>query len=128
MNNDKPSEEHAADEPADEKKIESLRETCPVKREHKSIFPAMPWHWQLGAATWVWAVLKEAGGSVEGSDLTDRLAELRECPRRKARGLRNQGLFMLEAFDLVSIERPPGKGPNSAYGRVEIVREHIAAE
>jgi hypothetical protein len=109
----------------DKQEIEDLRETCPVKREHKSIFPAMPWHWQLGAATWVWAVLKEAGGSAEGSDLTDRLAQVRDWPRKKARGLRNQGLFMLEAFDLVSIERPPGKGPNSAYGRVKIVRESI---
>lgn len=117
----------AASEPTRGKEIERLREACPVKPECKSIFTAPPWRWQPGAASWVWAVLKEAGGRMQGEDLIQRLAQLRGWSRRKANELRNRGLFVLEAFDLVEIERLPAAGgrSTSAYGLVEIVHEDI---
>jgi len=104
------------------------RKICPVRPEHKSIFPADVWLWQPGAAALVWGVLKTAGGKLQAEELTRRLAELRNVSRRQARGLRNRGLTVLEAFDLIEIERipaPRGSRRAASYGSVSIIRGEI---
>jgi hypothetical protein len=62
------------------------------------------------------------------TELTDRLAERRRRSRRQANGLRNQGLFVLEAFGLIEVERLPvergGRG-TSTYGCVPIIRDRM---
>ena len=116
------SDSVAADE------VDRLRQTCPVKPEHKAIFPAPPWRWQPAAAAWVWAVLRAAGGEMHAGDITERLAQLKGLSHRQANGLRNRGFTVLEAFELIEIERLPAGGQGlaaTAYGRVQIVRDEI---
>jgi hypothetical protein len=122
----------AAIEPAPEglglSAVERWRNSCPVRSEHKSLFPANVWLWQPGAAAWVWGVLKAAGGAMPGEELTRCLAQIRGLSRRQAGGLRNQGLKVLEVFGLVEIERcpPAHEGrPTRGYGRISIIRENI---
>ena len=108
--------------------VERWRSSCPVRPEHKSVFPADPWRWQHGATAWVWGVLMAAGGQISAAELTERLAELRRLSRRQANGLRNQGLFVLEAFALIEIERVPaerGGRPTSNYGSVRVIRDTV---
>lgn len=108
--------------------VERWRNSCPVRHEHKSIFPADEWLWQPGAAAWVWGILKAAGGKVPAEELSRSLAQLRDSSHRQAHGLRNRGLTVLEAFGLIEIERFPavrGGHPTSAYGSVSIIRDRI---
>lgn len=108
--------------------VDRWRHTCPVLPEHKSVFPADPWLWQPAAAAWVWAVLKAAGGKMRAEELIQHLAWLRGLSRRQARGLRDRGLAVLEAFRLVEVERFPvlrGGGDANRYGSVRVVRDNI---
>jgi hypothetical protein len=47
-----PDTERQPDGP-DELSVDRWRSTCPVRPEHRSLFPADPWRWQQGAAAWV---------------------------------------------------------------------------
>jgi len=112
----------------DRSAVDRWRSTCPVRPEHKAVFPTAVWLWQPGAAAWVWAVLKAAGGNMQAEELTQHLARLRDLSRRQAGGLRNRGLTILEAFRLVEIERFPavrGGHATSVYGNVGVVRDDI---
>ena len=112
----------------DRSAVDRWRNTCPVRPEHKAVFPAEAWLWQPGVAAWVWGVLKAAGGNMQAEELTQHLARIRDLSRRQAGGLRNRGLTILEAFRLVEVERlPAGRGgrATSAYGNVSIVRDRI---
>jgi hypothetical protein len=108
--------------------VERWRNSCPVRSEHKSIFPADEWLWQPNAAAWVWGVLKAAGGKMPAEELGRSLAYLRGFSHNQARGLRNRGLTVLRTFGLIEIKRFPslrGGRPTSAYGNVSILRESI---
>lgn len=108
--------------------VDQWQNTCPVRTEHKTIFPADEWFWQPGAAAWVWSVLKAAGGKMPAEELTQNLMHLRKFSRRQAHGLRNRGLTVLEAFDLIDIKRNPtfrGGGVSITYGEVKIIRDQI---
>ena len=112
----------------DPSSVDRWRNTCPVRPEHKSVFPTFLWLWQPGAAAWVWGVLKAAGGNMQAGELTEHLARLRGLSHRQAMGLRNRGLTVLEAFRLVEVERLPavrGGRETSVYGNVRIVRDKI---
>ena len=112
----------------DRSAVDRWRDLCPVRPEHKSVFPTVLWQWQPGAAAWVWGVLKAAGGSMQAEELIQQLARLRGLSRRQATGLRNRGLTVLEAFRLVEVERLPamrGGQATSVYGDVRIVQDKI---
>jgi len=112
----------------DRSAVDTWRNMCPVRPEHKAVFPADAWLWQPAAAAWVWGVLKVAGGNMQAEGLIQHLARLRGLSRRQATGLRNRGLTVLEAFRLVETERFPavrGGRETSAYGNVRIVRNKI---
>jgi len=112
----------------DESSVDRWRDLCPVRPEHKSVFPTVLWQWQPGAAAWVWGVLKAAGGNMRAEELIRHLARLRGLSCRQATGLRNRGLAVLEAFRLVEVERFPavrGGRETSVYGNVRIVRDKI---
>ena len=114
--------------PSDFDAGDGLRQTCPVRPAHKAVFPAAPWRWQPDAASWVWAVLKTAGGKMPAEALTRTLAQLRGLSHRQANGLRNRGLFVLEAFGLIEIGRLPaveGNRSGSAYDYIQVVCEDI---
>ena len=108
--------------------MDYLRNVCPVRTEHKAVFPAAVWLWQPGAAAWVWGILKASGGSMQAKELTQHLARIRNLSHRQASSLRNQGLTVLEAFRLVEIERLPtvrGGQATSIYGNVRVLRDNI---
>ena len=112
----------------DPSSVDRWRNMCPVRPQHKSVFPADPWLWQPAAAAWVWGVLKAAGGNMQAEELSQHLARLRDLSRRQATGLRNRGLTVLEAFRLVEVERLPamrGGQATSVYGDVRIVQDKI---
>jgi len=112
----------------DPSSVDRWRNMCPVRPQHKSVFPADPWLWQPAAAAWVWGILKAAGGNMQAEELIQHLARLRGLSRRQATGLRNRGLTVLEAFRLVETERLPavrGGQATSVYGDVRIVRDKI---
>ena len=112
----------------DPSSVDRWRSTCPVRPQHKSVFPTVLWLWQPGAAAWLWGVLKAAGGNMQAEELTQHLARLRGLSRRQATGLRNRGLTVLEAFRLIEVKRLPavrGGQATSVYGNVRIVRDKI---
>jgi len=112
----------------DPSSVDRWRSTCPVRPQHKSVFPAVLWLWQPAAAAWVWGVLKAAGGNMQAEELSQHLARLRDLSRRQATGLRNRGLTVLEAFRLVEVKRLPavrGGRETSVYGNVRIVHNKI---
>jgi hypothetical protein len=112
----------------DRSAVDTWRNMCPVRPEHKDVFPADAWLWQPAAAAWVWGVLKAGGGNMQAEQLTQHLAQIRGLARRQAGGLRNRGLTVLEAFRLIEVERLPtvrGSHATSIYGNVSIVRDRI---
>ena len=112
----------------DPSSVDRWRNACPVRAEHKSVFPNVLWLWQPSAAAWVWGVLKAAGGNMQAEELIQHLARLRGLSRRQATGLRNRGLTVLEAFGLIEVERfsaVRGGRETSVYGDVRIVRDKV---
>lgn len=65
---------------------------------------------------------------MQAEALTKYLAQLRGYSRRQAHGLRNRGLAVLEAFELIEIERFHAiceRGHRITYGSVAIIRNKI---
>jgi len=120
--------ERAAKRISPAKKSGPWSRECPVRPEHKTVYPGAIQTWQPQAAARVWAILMVAGGQLDAEMLTDQLATAHDLSRKQARGVRNSGLTVLEAFGLIEIERLPaerGGRPSSTYGQVRIVADRI---
>lgn len=99
-----------------------------MKPAHRDVFPSATAVWQPGAAGRVWAILQAAGGSRDADALTAEIARMQGIPKRNAHRIRNNGLAVLEAFELIEIDRIPrrgGSGQTCTYGRVRIVNDRI---
>jgi hypothetical protein len=99
-----------------------------VKAAHRDVFPSATAIWQPGAASRVWAILHAAGGRKDADALTAEIARMQGIPKRNAHRIRNNGLAVLEAFELIEIDRIPrrgGSGQTCTYGRVRIVNDNV---
>ena len=99
----------------------------PLGPSDKDLFPADGWRWALQEARITWEVLAANGGTLEAKALRSKIAKHTGNSADSVRIVCGKGLFMLETFGLISVERRPlgTSGKRTVYGRVEIVKTEI---